>query len=208
MAPFNTTIDIEWIADQAGPYRICFRIVGAPTYTCTEDGTHPICAGGGASCSYAIPITVDQETCDTVSYEGYVQAACEEPDSLVGRIPFNVAFIPAPECKRYAVTCLNSPVESIVVTDPSEGYDPLLPPSVVISGGGGSGATAVAVVGDGEITAIAITVPGTGYTNGVYNAVPLIGGSGTLGTADITIAGGSITVVSVDTPGSGYLVGE
>lgn len=215
MAPFATTVLVSWIADQAGPYRVCWRIVGQPDYNCTTDGTHPICAGGGASCSYEIPLTIDHETCDTIMYEGYVQNTCEDdgsPGSLTGRIPFNFAFVPEPACERYLITCLNSPVDSITITDPGSGYDPSASPApaVTITGGGGTGATADAVVGDGEITGLAITTPGSGYTDGVYVNVPLVTvtGTGTTATADITISGGAITVAVINNPGVDYQTGD
>ena len=43
------------------------------------------------------------------------------------------------------------------------GYDS--PPVVLVSGGGGSGATAVATVSDGFVTGITISNPGSGYAS-------------------------------------------
>lgn len=43
------------------------------------------------------------------------------------------------------------------------GYDS--PPEVLLVGGGGIGATAVATVADGVVTGITITNPGTGYSS-------------------------------------------
>src|SRR5450759_308664 len=40
-----------------------------------------------------------------------------------------------------------------------------LPPAITISGGGGSGATAVATVIGGLVYAVTVTSPGTGYTS-------------------------------------------
>ena len=56
-------------------------------------------------------------------------------------------------------------VVSIAVVDGGDGY--IGPPVVQISGGGGTGATARAIVdpGTGKVTAIEITNPGWGYTN-------------------------------------------
>lgn len=50
-------------------------------------------------------------------------------------------------------------------------------PTVGFTGGGGSGATAVAVVTDGVVTAVTVTNPGTGYTSAP--TVELTGGDGT-----------------------------
>ena len=79
-----------------------------------------------------------------------------------------------------------------------------LPDAVVsITGGGGSGAAAVATVGTGGIvTGISITNPGSGYT-----AAPSVGisGSGSGATAVAVFSPtGAVTSVSVNTPGAGY----
>jgi hypothetical protein len=206
MAPVPAIITVSWQSNYNGPHRVCFRIVGAPTYTCTTGGTHPNCGVG--PCSYDIPITADNETCDPVNYEGYVQAACEDESSLLGRIPFAVSFIPSPACKQWSATCLGVGVASINVTDPADGYTPGLPPVVSIVGGGGAGATAVAVVGTGFILTTGLVGVGVGYNDGVYVAVPLIGGTGAGATADITIVGGAMTVVVLNAPGDGYTAGD
>ena len=204
MAPEATTFTVNWNSNFNGPHRVCWRIVGAPTYTCTTDGTHPNCGVG--PCSYEVPVTVDNETCDIVQYEGYVQPACEDESSLAGRIPFTLDFIPDPLCNRYEVRCETSGVGAINITDPSEGYDPLPtpPPNVGIAGGGGSGASATATVGTGIISSLSIDVAGSGYSDGVYPGTNLVGGSGAGATADITISGGAITVATIVAGGSGY----
>ncbi len=57
-------------------------------------------------------------------------------------------------------------VQSIAVANQGTQYDPNNPPAVTISGGGGSGATAVATVnGTGKVTGIAVTNGGTDYTS-------------------------------------------
>lgn len=54
-------------------------------------------------------------------------------------------------------------VVAAIVLDPGCGYTN--PPAVSIQGGGGSGATATAVVSNGVVMGIAITSAGSGYTN-------------------------------------------
>jgi autotransporter-associated beta strand protein len=76
-------------------------------------------------------------------------------------------------------------VRSIPVATGGAGY--LDTPIVNITGGGGSGATAVADIAGGSVTGITITSPGTGYTSAP--TVTLFGGgygtAATLGTATI-----------------------
>lgn len=208
MALVAATLQANWTSIYAGPHRVCFRIVGAPSYTCTVDPGHPNCAGGGTPCSYDIPITIDDETCTQVDYEGYVQPACEDEVSLVGRVPFLVSFIPDPACNRYRVTCDDSVVESVVVDNPGSGYDYTVPPLVVFSGGGGAGATGTAIIGDGDITGLVISVAGSGYVNGFYPGTALLDGTGTGATADVTIAGGVVTTVVIVAPGDDYVSGD
>ncbi len=57
-------------------------------------------------------------------------------------------------------------ISNIVVTAGGSGYNPNLPPSIRISGGGGRGARATANVdANGTVTDITINVAGSGYTN-------------------------------------------
>lgn len=61
-------------------------------------------------------------------------------------------------------TAAGNVVTGVSVTAAGSGY--IIPPAVVLEGGGGSGATAVAVLNaEGEVTAINVVNPGTGYTS-------------------------------------------
>ena len=53
----------------------------------------------------------------------------------------------------------------VAVGNGGYGYNDLLPPSVIITGGGGAGAFATAVVTNGVVTAVKIDDPGGGYTS-------------------------------------------
>jgi hypothetical protein len=55
------------------------------------------------------------------------------------------------------------------------------PPTVALTGGGGTGATAVATVSGGRVTGFTVTNPGSGYTSAPV--VALTGGNGTGATA-------------------------
>ncbi len=63
-------------------------------------------------------------------------------------------------------------ISAISVTNPGAGYTSA--PTVSITGGGGSGASATAATAGGVVTAITLTNPGTGYTSAP--AVTLTGG--------------------------------
>jgi hypothetical protein len=73
-------------------------------------------------------------------------------------------------------------VQSIPMASQGTQYDPLSPPAVTISGGGGSGATAVATVdGGGKVVGIAVTNGGSNYTS--VPAVNIAPSSGSPATA-------------------------
>lgn len=75
-------------------------------------------------------------------------------------------------------------VELISVTSGGSGYTSA--PTVSITGGGGSGATAVAVLDDDEVVAINVVNHGTGYTS--TPTVSLTGGAGTGAAATATVS--------------------
>lgn len=90
----------------------------------------------------------------------------------------------------------------ISVTNPGSGYTSA--PTINISGGGGSGATANAVLGSGLVTSISLTEAGTGYLS--PPTVTISGGGGNNATAVagyLSFATGTIGIL-VTAGGSGY----
>jgi hypothetical protein len=75
----------------------------------------------------------------------------------------------------------NSGVSSISVVSGGTGYTTA--PSISFTGGGGSGATAIATVALGAVTAITVTNPGAGYTSAPTVVFTGGGGSGASATA-------------------------
>lgn len=204
MAPVPATIDVSFVSNFTGQHRICWRIAPNLVYDCS---TVVVCAGLGNPCSASIPITVDNESCDTVLFEGYVQAACEDIGSLNGRIPFSQSFVPNPTCKPYSITCNWVTLADGVVTNPGSGYDPLNPPVPTPFGGGGGGASFTTTVGN----SIATINPGAGYApDGLYVGVPLINvaGIGVGATADVTILGGQVDSFIITASGFDYYAGD
>jgi hypothetical protein len=88
----------------------------------------------------------------------------------------------------------------ISVTNGGSGYSKENPPQVVLSGGGGQGAEAIAFVGDdGSITGVGTVNPGSGYTSPpTVSFVVAAGGSGTGAEATAAIGGGRVTVMLAD----------
>lgn len=204
MAPVPATIDVSFISNFTGQHRICWRIAPNLVYDCS---TVVVCAGLGNPCSASIPITVDNESCATVLFEGYVQAACEDIGSLNGRIPFSQTFVPNPTCKSYRVSCDNVPVLGTLITNAGSGYDPLNPPLVVPFGGGGAGAAVLITIGNAMVTINPGSVP---YADGVYPGVPVItvSGIGFGAIATVTVAGGIVTGYTFTSSGQDYFAGD
>ena len=91
-------------------------------------------------------------------------------------------------------------IGSVKMTNGGSGYATL--PIVSITGATGTGATAIATVSGGKVTAIMVTNGGSGYT-GPYT-VNITGGSGIGATADATVVGGVVAGITVTAGGSGY----
>lgn len=197
LVPIN--IQINFNASYAGQHRACYRKVGTIPYTCVLGS----CSIG--ACQINIPVFVDNETCPSVQYEGYVQPICQDINSTTGRAPWTLTFTPTPACQNYVVSCNSSGVASITMTNKGLGYDPLSPPAVLFTGGSGSGAAGTAVVGFGAITSIAISGAGTGYVNGTHTNVRLTGGTGSGAKATVVVSGGIVISITITTAGTAYL---
>lgn len=103
-----------------------------------------------------------------------------------------------------AATAIISPsgVTSIEVLNPGCRYTTT--PAITISGGGGTGASAQAVLSPfGGIQAIVVTAPGSGYSS---NPNIVISGNGRGAFAAATITFGQITGFTITAPGSNYTV--
>lgn len=112
------TLTVTFTANYAGPHRICWRIQGSlGPYVCTNIVN---CAGGGNACQAVVTIMVDPESCDPVTYEGYIQATCNPEGSPIDQVPWVATFTPNPVCKPYRITT------TAVCTDPPQ-LGPLVP---------------------------------------------------------------------------------
>ena len=164
MATVIATINVNFTSNYVGCHRLFWRRGAVGPYNGPVEAVPP-CTGNGNPCSISFYDVVDTEACDPISYEGYVQACCEDVLSIEGRIPFNVTYTPTPECLPLEITCARVEVASVEVLNPGSGYAPLPtpPPAVTIIGGGPTSiATATAVVGTGGITNLLITINGSG----------------------------------------------
>ena len=93
------------------------------------------------------------------------------------------------------------PITTIDINNGGQGYDAGNKPNLIISGGGGTGASADVTV-NGSLFSIEVTAGGSGYLT--QPLVSVVGGSGIGATAQAVITGGVVSRVLVEQPGTGY----
>ncbi|MGO8690649.1 MAG: hypothetical protein ACLQLG_13585 [Thermoguttaceae bacterium] len=100
----------------------------------------------------------------------------------------------------YPTTIAVGPVLSLTLTAAGNGYTSA--PSITISGGGGTGATARAVIQGSPLSGLTLTAAGSGYTSAP--SIAISGGGGTGATARAVIQGGYVSAITLTAVGSGY----
>lgn len=121
---------------------------------------------------------------NTGKYEGV--HALLGAESVVGYAP-RILCVPG-----FTHTRVQNGVTAITIGAGGSGYTSA--PTVTLTGGGGTGATAEATVAGGVVTKITVTNPGSGYTTAP--TVALSGGNGTGATATASVGAAANAVVS------------
>ena len=93
------------------------------------------------------------------------------------------------------------PITSVDINNGGQGYDAGSKPNIIISGGGGTGASAEVTV-NGSLFSIEVNNGGSGYLT--QPLVSVVGGGGIGATAQAVITGGVVSRVLVEQPGTGY----
>lgn len=213
MALVTATITVDFTANYSGNHRVCWRVQGSgDPYDCT---TVVNCVGGGTTCSAVFNADVNTTSCDgTVTFEGYVQATCQDILSTDGRLLWTVDYTPTPTCIRHELTCDYVEIGSITTTDPGVGY--LIGDTVVLTPVGvdpnlSDGIVTITAVGDGAIDSLSVVFgTGVGYTAGDIITIDVTAGPGCGYTVPATITidtvggGGEVTGYTLTTNGSGY----
>ena len=94
-------------------------------------------------------------------------------------------------------------VQNVLITNAGYGYT--TPPGVRFIGGGGSGAAAIATLGDGIVGVITVTDGGSGYVNPptiTFSGISTVSAAATA----VVSAAGSITSIYITNAGFGYTV--
>jgi hypothetical protein len=187
---YNLTVD--FISEFAGNHRICWRI-GAGLYDCA---TIVPCTGNGTACAALIVLNLEDNSCDEVEFNGYVQAQCHDISSLEGRIPFDITFTPSPACDYWKFSCTGS-VVALESKNLGSGY--VQGATIAINfatTGGGGGAIANAHIGNDSIDNLTNVNAGTGYpVDGIYYNVATIPGGGNPTAAGTGFEFGEIEIV-------------
>jgi hypothetical protein len=134
------TLTVNFTANYKGIHRICWRVQGSgDEYDCSLLTS---CAGNGATCSFNIPIVVDNEDCGTpVIYEGYIQPICNDITSEDGRLPFEIGYYPE-DCPDDP--CFNAPNFNCIIYS----GDPILCGAEVVINTGDNLTTALTSLSD------------------------------------------------------------
>ena len=207
------TLSITFTPQTSINHRVCWKETTDTLYDCSTIATSCI---AGIPKTVTISVTVFNESCDPIVYEGYVQPVCEPESSLVARTSFpNITFTPDNPCLFWQATCLPG-IADINIDNSGSGYTPGVDIPITFTGSG-SGATGTCYITDGTILDpgdVTITNPGSGYTpSGYYPNVPAVNLTGTgIGlTFEVTINGsGQISFLNpvATLGGTGYAPGD
>jgi hypothetical protein len=208
MATISATITVDFIANYAGPHRVCFRIQGSgDPYDCT---TLVNCVGGATACQAIINTLVNSTSCDgTVIFEGYIQAACEDVLSTSGRLPWTANFVPNVVCERYEVLCARGGIQAVNPNPAGQEY--LVADALTIVRNGADpetldGTISIATVGTGVINSISsLLAGGTLYTALDVLTINGSAGAGATIRVDTIGGGGEILTYTLLTNGAGYI---
>jgi hypothetical protein len=161
----------------------------------TSNGSGPIAARAGGT-----PLTNPRATVLPLSLApdqraGFVQAITA---MLAGNGQVDLTVSPSTTVLGRVLSYdAGDSILGISVTSGGSGYDKANPPQVVITGGGGTGAQAIAFVDEnGSISGVGTVNPGTGYTS--PPTIQFVGGGGTGAAATAAIGGGKVTVALND----------
>jgi hypothetical protein len=205
------TLSITFTPQTSINHRVCWKETTDSLYDCSTIATSCI---AGIPKTVTISVTVFNESCDPIVYEGYVQPVCEPEASLLARTSFpNITFTPDNPCLFWQATCAPG-VEEVDVIDQGSGYTPgsTINPTIT---GDGAGAAATCYVTDGTLAAgfpLTITNPGSGYNDGFYTFVHVtnVSSSGVNARLEVQVTGG--VVVSAiryqNDGGTGYAPGD
>lgn len=197
MAPIPGSIQINFTSNySAGQHRVCYRYPGSPGYPLYDCSLIVNCTPfvlpiTSVACQANIPITVDNESCEEILFDGYIQPTCEDVLSLVGRVAFSTTFTPNPSCIAVDFTCNNVGILDVPTVVPlgtgyTNGVGYTVNPLDIV-GGGGTGTVITFDVIANSVTNLVVTVPGTGYISTPSITITTLSGAGGNDDAVLTV---------------------
>jgi len=109
-------LEISWTANWIGNYNVCYREAGTLNYTCSIEF---VAALGPATKT----ITVPNNYCDLVVYEGYILAECQGNADPAEGTQFTIQIVQKDDpCNPYNVHCDNAPIASLIPSAPGIDY--------------------------------------------------------------------------------------
>lgn len=173
-------LNVTYTPNYIGNHRICFRTT-QPSYCCYTDDSASVIGVPKTTvieldefetCLQDLPAQVG---CEGSVVDGYIQPFCVDQGSDLNRVPFTATFAASP-CTPYKVTCEESGIAEISVTEPGTGWLPGEVPTVTITdnSGYGFGATAEAVMvcDDSNICSVeSITIIDAGQSYYLLNQI-------------------------------------
>ena len=216
-------LSVTYTPEYQGCHRIAFRTIPDGTYCIYQDDS-----GSEIGVPKTTDITLDDyvdclETLPTllgcgagVEVDGYVQPCCSDASTFDNTVGFTATY-PAPTpCTTYTISCAESGIQTITVTDSGAGYAVDEIPNITITDLTGSGVGAVATanmrcppLGLCDVQSITVDLTGQYYYT-IDQLVVVIDapiGGGTTATAEVTALNdcGTFTVPNCDNVDDGTI---
>jgi hypothetical protein len=206
VAPFNEnvvgTTNVRAVMDPGGTRVVAFHIATDTLVGSSITALHVVEGGRG----FTVPPTISFVSTNNLENPTvtHATATATVAGGQISSITVNTAGIGYTTAPQVIITpdpADNDKIGFIDILDPGTGYTTA--PTVTITGGGGAGAAATAVVHQGRVIAIEVTNAGAGYTSTPTVTLTGGGGVGAAATAQLG-AGGAIVVAQLNNSAFGY----
>lgn len=156
------TLSITFTPQVSLNHRICYKETTDATYTCTI--VTGMVAGTPYTANINVTVPSGTESCDPITFEGYVQPTCEPEASNLNKTPFpNLTYTPDNPCLFWEAICKVG-ILQVDVIDPGSTYTPSSSFNPTVTGDGAGAVVTCYTDAFGAINYCDVITPGTGYT--------------------------------------------